>query len=782
MKKIFSLIVIIFLLISGFSAASLINQNDVNDDILNIVKFYNEPLIISSGEYVSIEFEGSNSFINDPGKPNLPAFRKIYEFSKDVKILKVNVKFNEINQKVIHNKIIPCYQSIPLNYENSNMNYQNLVEDEEIYQSHSSYPNTWYDYNIRCGLNDENIQTTFLIINIYPVRYKPLDDTIYYRDNAEIEIKYQDPILETSKTNFDAYDLVIICPEQFKNSLEKLVEHKNNLGVKSTIKTVEEILQNYNGRDEPEKIKYFLKEAKEEWDNIYVLLVGGLKSYIYARDKDDQNHGSTVGWNVPVRYTNIKHSNEVGVISDLYFSDLYRYNETSLEWEFENWDSNDDNIFANGQPFYKDDLDLIPDIYIGRLACRNSFDLKIVIDKIITYESSSPNDKPWLNKMIGIGGRTFDLYDGEDQRQPSADDFVNITNTEWQEFLTRNSKLSRVEVLIKRWTNEDTSLKLSIEKPLGNELTSIELSSNLISDESHTWVSFDFADISVEIGEKYYIILSSISDNVFSWCFGEVNPIGIERYIYGNSSMGEGFDWCFKTYDLNDDEQEADGEYSVDAAFDYMENIIDEEVRIYWSNEGSSEPIPETEDIVSAFNEGAGFVIMEGHGNPLSWATHPIPPGSPFRGGVSITDFPDIKNGEKLPIVVVGGCHNALFNVSLLQTLIGRPHENWYWTSGYITPFCMCWALVASPLGGAIASTGCTGLGLGGNPPHLINSGGLDCNFFYKIGTGSDNLGEAHSGAIRKYVLENTLNSDEEFCIVEFHLFGDPSLKIGGYD
>ncbi|MEE8565184.1 MAG: C25 family cysteine peptidase, partial [Candidatus Thermoplasmatota archaeon] len=198
--------------------------------------------------------------------------------------------------------------------------------------------------------------------------------------------------------------------------------------------------------------------------------------------------------------------------------------------------------------------------------------------------------------------------------------------------------------------------------------------------------------------------------------------------------------------------------------------------------EGSNEPIPETEDIVSAFNEGAGFVIMEGHGNPLSWATHPIPPGSPFRGGVSITDFPDIKNGEKLPIVVVGGCHNALFNVSLIKTLIGRPHDNWYWTSGYITPFCMCWALVASPLGGAIASTGCTGLGLGGNPPQLINSGGLDCNFFYKIGTGSDNLGEAHSGAIRKYVLENTLNSDEEFCIVEFHLFGDPSLKIGGYD
>ena len=93
-----------------------------------------------------------------------------------------------------------------------------------------------------------------------------------------------------------------------------------------------------------------------------------------------------------------------------------------------------------------------------------------------------------------------------------------------------------------------------------------------------------------------------------------------------------------------------------------------------------------------------------------------------------------------------------------------------------------CWALCVSTNGGAIASTGCTGLGLGGSPPHLENSGGLDCNFFYQIGHGSTTLGSAHSGAIRKYILENNVVQDEEFCIVEFHLFGDPSLKLGGYE
>ncbi len=33
-----------------------------------------------------------------------------------------------------------------------------------------------------------------------------------------------------------------------------------------------------------------------------------------------------------------------------------------------------------------------------------------------------------------------------------------------------------------------------------------------------------------------------------------------------------------------------------------------------------------------------------------------------------------------------------------------------------------------------------------------------------------------------QYILENNVIHDEAFCIVEFHLFGDPSLKLGGYE
>ena len=778
MKKTLSLAILGILILSGFGAADLLEHDSDINKIIEIVHLSSKPSLSEEEGYLSLEFAGANSLLDEVGKPMLPIFRKTFEFSKDVKIKEVTCKYSNINEESINGKILPTPESLPLNYPKLNKIQTRFFENNEVYQNNELYPEKWFNYKIKCGLNNRGLLTTFLIVDFYPVRYKPIDNKIYYITDAEIKIKYEDPGFNSYKTSIDTYDMVIIAPEIFGDLLQTLVNHKNSYGINTIVKTVEEIISQYDGRDQPERIKYFIKEAKENWDIDHVLLVGGLKSYFYARDKDDRNHGSTNAWHVPVRYTNIKHSNEVGVISDLYYSDLYRYNEETEEWEFEDWDSNGDGIFAQGAAANRDELDLIPDISIGRLACRNKIELQIVIDKIINYESTSPSDKPWYNKMIGVAGRTFSIFSGKDQDQRYDDNSTYISDFEWQEFVPKTARHVRVEVKINQSNDNSPNLMLSIEKPLGTVLTSKELPASEIPSGSHNWVSFDIPDIYLIPGEKYYIKLTAPFGNEYSWGYSELDQFGRQRYAEGNSSLGLDYDWCFRTFD----EAKPDGEYSVDIAFYYMRDIIDEEIRIYWSNEGTGEPIPETIDIVNAFAEGAGYVNMEGHGNPISWATHPIPDGSPFRGGISITDFTKLSNGDKLPVVVIGGCHNALFNVSILQILLTRrEHDNWYWTY-YPTPVCFCWGLCISPIGGAIASMGCTGLGLGGTPPHLERSGGLDCNFFYEVGQGTETLGNSHSGAIRKYVLENNPNQEEEFCIVEFHLFGDPSLKLGGYE
>jgi hypothetical protein len=206
--------------------------------------------------------------------------------------------------------------------------------------------------------------------------------------------------------NQDSYDLVIIAPSAFSSNLQRLIDHKNQYGVNTILKTTEDIYNEFSGVDKPEQIKYFIKDAFDTWNITYVLLVGGLNSYISANLKDDRNQGST-DWYIPVRYSNLDDGYENGYICDLYYADLY-----DSEGNFSSWDSdrngNSDGIFAYWTTaMNKDVLDLYPDVYVGRLACRNEKEVDIMVEKIINYEST-PADPSWFKKIVVAGGENWD--------------------------------------------------------------------------------------------------------------------------------------------------------------------------------------------------------------------------------------------------------------------------------------------------------------------------------------------------------------------------------------
>ena len=54
---------------------------------------------------------------------------------------------------------------------------------------------------------------------------------------------------------------------------------------------------------------------------------------------------------------------------------------------------------------HEDKLDLYPDVALGRLPCRSTKEVKGVVDKIITYETSA--DPSWFNKMVLVSGDGF---------------------------------------------------------------------------------------------------------------------------------------------------------------------------------------------------------------------------------------------------------------------------------------------------------------------------------------------------------------------------------------
>lgn len=198
--------------------------------------------------------------------------------------------------------------------------------------------------------------------------------------------------MKTKTNNFDEYDMVIIAPNEFSSQIQPLISHKNSKNIQTTLKTTQDIYQEFEGRDQAEQIKYFIQYALENWDIKYVLIIGGLTD-------------NTKNWYVPVRYVELDDGTGRGnfFISDLYYADVYKNGD-----EFEDWDKNGDDIIAQ---WPQDKFDLSPDVCIGRLPCRNTDEVSAVVEKIISYESNA-HGQPWFNEMVVVGGDTFPDFEG----------------------------------------------------------------------------------------------------------------------------------------------------------------------------------------------------------------------------------------------------------------------------------------------------------------------------------------------------------------------------------
>ncbi len=204
------------------------------------------------------------------------------------------------------------------------------------------------------------------------------------------------------------------------------------------------------------------------------------------------------------------------------------------------------------------------------------------------------------------------------------------------------------------------------------------------------------------------------------------------------------------------------------------------------------------EDVITAISNGAGFVHMSGHGNPAYWGNF-LPDAQTedeMIDGLQLKDMNKLTNNEKLPIITVGGCHNAQFNVTMMNIPRGILdygiggyffHDPYHFYYMDWVPRCFCSWLVFKNDGGAIASIGNTGLGIGYVNEYWNEglSGWILPRFYDSyVNQSKSILGEAHDQAITDYItMIGHVNSDsaDRKTIEEWMLIGDPSLKIGGY-
>lgn len=421
MKKILPTIIVSVLVLSGLGAVAISEENNVHDTIS--IEF-SQPIMNIKADLISIDFIESNSFLMEKGKPLLPNYVTTFTYPFGTKIK--DIKCTPLNQNILSiSKDLaltpPTAISGQVNVESQ---IKSLLEKGEI------YPSDWFNYDISTGMKNRE-RSTIVEIQINPIKYHSQDKAIEYIKKMNIDIHYELP--NNNPLPRDEYELVVIGPSEFSDEIAPLITHKNNRGVTSRFVSLTDIYSGTyfpaTGRDNPEKIKYFIKNAIDNWATENILLLGG-SSYVPTR--------STHIW-IQEEYDQYGYS-EV-FISDLYYADIF--NETGA---FCSWDSNENDMFGeyNWEGRY-DEVDLNPDVYLGRLACRNGGEVTTCVNKIKNYENTPGFLQDWFTNIVVVGGDSFpdnqEIDEGEYINQKVIDMFDGFL---YKNLWVTNGKLTSV--------------------------------------------------------------------------------------------------------------------------------------------------------------------------------------------------------------------------------------------------------------------------------------------------------------------------------------------------
>lgn len=180
-----------------------------------------------------------------------------------------------------------------------------------------------------------------------------------------------------------AVSYVIITNEALAPGFEEIAAWKTRKGTPAVVRTVEWIDTHYTGADLAERVRNFIKDAYQNWGALYFLLGG---------DSDV----------IPLRYIwmhNIVDEIPKGAFipTDMYYACLdNNWNaDGDATYGESNWNRNNDGSFYNTNSLFSnlDNVDILPDVYVGRIPVENLEELNRWKTKYFEYVKSSQNNK-----------------------------------------------------------------------------------------------------------------------------------------------------------------------------------------------------------------------------------------------------------------------------------------------------------------------------------------------------------------------------------------------------
>jgi uncharacterized repeat protein (TIGR01451 family) len=159
-------------------------------------------------------------------------------------------------------------------------------------------------------------------------------------------------------------DMVIVTSAALAPGFQPLADWKTAKGVPAVVRTVEWIEANYPaGRDQPERVRMFLRDAYEKW-GVYLVLLGGDAHIMAPRLAWD-----TYFWGGR------------DIATDQYFACLDG-----------DWNADGDHLWGEGVTLSApgDDADLYPDVFVGRIPVEDSLQVATAVAKSLLYDKAPP--------------------------------------------------------------------------------------------------------------------------------------------------------------------------------------------------------------------------------------------------------------------------------------------------------------------------------------------------------------------------------------------------------
>ncbi len=196
-------------------------------------------------------------------------------------------------------------------------------------------------------------------ILVFPYRWNPSTGELQRLSGLELSIRTETAgRLPVPEADQESARMLIVTVPSFEGVFSQLAQRRHSEGILTEVVTMDEVLSAAGGRDDAEALRNYIKWYRQEYGLDYVLLGG------------DTEH-------VPMRYAFAMecqagiHPREDSLPCDLYFSDLDG-----------DWDANANGVFGE----VEDDVDLYPDVWVGRVTVNDAFEATAWYNKLTAYE------------------------------------------------------------------------------------------------------------------------------------------------------------------------------------------------------------------------------------------------------------------------------------------------------------------------------------------------------------------------------------------------------------